>query len=98
MKRMTFALVLSLFVCGSAFAQTAQPAAPAREKTIVDLVKDEIAKGNYREAEALARRDMRAIGRTPLAIEAFSWLGRGALASKQYEAAMTYAARAYEMV
>jgi thiol-disulfide isomerase/thioredoxin len=98
MKRTTFALVLSLFVSTATFAQTAQPAAPARQKTIVDLVKDEIAKGNYREAEALARRDMRAIGRTPLAIEAFSWLGRGTLAAKQYDVAMTYAARAYEMV
>src|ERR1051325_934882 len=98
MKRTTFALVLSLFVCVPAFAQTAPPAAPAREKTIVDLVKDEIAKGDYREAEALARRDMRAIGRTPLAIEAFSWLGRGTLAAKQYDVAMTYASRAYEMV
>ena len=97
MKRTTFALVLSLIVSVPAIAQTAQPAAPAREKTIVDLVKDEIAKGNYREAEALARRDMRAIGRTPLAIEAFSWLGRGTLAAKQYDVAMTYAARAYEM-
>jgi len=98
MKRTTFALVLSLFVSTATFAQTAQPAAPARQKTIVDLVKDEIAKGNFREAEALARRDMRAIGRTPLAIEAFSWLGRGTLAAKEYDVAMTYAARAYEMV
>lgn len=106
MKRTTVALVLSLFVCGSAFAQTeaasapatASQAAPAREKTIVDLVKDEIAKGDFRQAEALARRDMRAIGRTPLAIEAFSWLGRGTLAAKKYDVAMTYAARAYEMV
>ena len=97
MKRTTFALVLSLFVSAPAFAQTAQPAAP-REKTIVDLVRDEIAKGDFREAEALARRDMRAIGRTPLAIEAFSWLGRGTLAAKQYDVAMTYASRAYEMV
>ena len=98
MKRTTFALVLSLIVCSSAFAQTAQPAAPARQKTIVDIVKDAIAEGDFRKAEALARRDMRAIGRTPLAIEAFSWLGRGTLAAKQYDVAMTYAARAYEMV
>ena len=110
MKRTAAALVLSLFV-SPAFAQAptsqaapgqaAQPAAPApapRPKTIVDLVRDEIAKGDFRQAEALVRRDMRAVGRTPLAIEAFSWLGRGTLAAKQYDAAMTYAARAYEMV
>jgi thiol-disulfide isomerase/thioredoxin len=113
MKRTAFALVLSLFVSvvsteatarqaspgqsGQPVATATAPAAP-RQKTIVDLVRDEIAKGDFRQAEALVRRDMRVVGRTPLAIEAFSWLGRGTLAAKQYDAAMTYAARAYEMV
>jgi thiol-disulfide isomerase/thioredoxin len=96
MKRTIFALILSLIVPVAALAQTAAAPAP-REKTIVDLVRDEIAKGDFREAEALTRREMR-VSRTPIAIEAFSWLGRGALASKNYDAAMTYAARAYEMV
>ena len=101
MTRTTFALLLSLIVATGASAQTTTTPAPAgapRQKTIVDLVRDEIAKGDFRQAEALVRRDMRAIGRTPLAIEAFSWLGRGTLAAKQYDVAMTYAARAYEMV
>lgn len=99
MKRTTLALILSLIVSVPAFAQaTAQPAAAPRPKTIVDLVRDEIAKGDFREAEHLARANMREIGSTPLAIEAFSWLGRGAVAAKNYDAAMTYAARAYEMV
>ena len=99
MTRTTCALVLSLFVAVTASAQTAAtPAAAPRPKTIVDLTREAIAEGDLRKAEQLVRRDMRAIGRTPLAIEAFSWLGRGALASKQYDAAMTYASRAYEMV
>ncbi len=99
MKRTLTAAFLSLIVCVPALAQTAaQPAATPRPKTIVDLVRDEIAKGDFREAEHLARANMREIGSTPLAIEAFSWLGRGALAAKNYDAAMTYAARAYEMV
>lgn len=99
MTRTTLALILSLIVSVPAFAQaTAQPAAAPRPKTIVDLVRDEIAKGDFREAEHLARANMREIGSTPLAIEAFSWLGRGAVAAKNYDAAMTYAARAYEMV
>src|SRR4030095_7446306 len=100
MKSTISALVLSLFVSAAAFAQTPAPAAAAapRAKTIVDLVRDEIAKGDFREAEHLARANMREIGSTPLAIEAFSWLGRGAVAAKNYDAAMTYAARAYEMV
>src|SRR6185503_4406598 len=98
MKRTISALVLSLIVSVSALAQTPAPAAAPRAKTIVDLVRDEIAKGDFREAEHLARANMREIGPTPLAIEAFSWLGRGAVAAKNYGAAMTYAARAYEMV
>ncbi|MEP6783794.1 MAG: redoxin family protein, partial [Acidobacteriota bacterium] len=53
---------------------------------------------DFKKAEQLARADMKALGRTPLSIEAFSWLGRGALARNQYDVAMTYASRAYEMV
>ena len=98
MKRTTVALILSLFVATAAFGQTAQPAAAPRPKTIVDLVKDAIAQNDFREAEHLARANMREIGTTPIAIEAFSWLGRGAVARKQYDVAMTYAARTYEMV
>ena len=72
MKRTISALVLSLIVAASASAQTAQPAPAApRPKTIVDLVKDAIAEKDFRKAEQLVRRDMRALGRTPLAIEAF---------------------------
>ena len=101
MKRTTFALVLSLIVVVPAGAQTpAQPAAaPApAPKTIVNYVRDAIAEGDFRRAEQLARHDMSTIGPNPLAIEAFSWLGRGALAAKNYDAAMTFAARTYEMV
>jgi thiol-disulfide isomerase/thioredoxin len=95
MKRAISALILSLFVATAAAAQTAAAPAP---KTIVNLVRDAIAENDFRKAERLARADMKALGKTPLAIEAFSWLGRGALAAKQYDVAMTYAARAYEMV
>jgi len=108
MKRTISTLILSLIVAAFAEASAGQgptaqtPAPPAaaapRPKTIVDLVKDAIAENDFRKAERLARADMKALGRTPLAIEAFSWLGRGALARKQYDVAMTYAARTYEMV
>src|SRR4030095_14978280 len=99
MKRPISALVLSLIVATAAAAQTAAPPAAApRPKTIVDIVKDAIAENDFRKAERLARADMKALGRTPLAIEAFSWLGRGAVARKRYDVAMTYAARTYEMV
>jgi thiol-disulfide isomerase/thioredoxin len=98
MMRAICGLVLSLFVAGSAAAQTAPAAAAPAPKTIVNLVRDAIAENDFRKAEQLARADMKALGKTPLAIEAFSWLGRGALARKQYDVAMTYASRTYEMV
>ena len=101
MKRAISGLILSLIVVAAAAAQTSTPAPAATTsapKTIVNLVRDAIAENDFRKAEQLARADMKALGRTPLAIEAFSWLGRGALARKQYDVAMTYAARAYEMV
>jgi thiol-disulfide isomerase/thioredoxin len=97
MKRTLSALLLSLFVAASAFAQTPAAASPP-PKTIVNLVRDAIAENDFRKAEQLARADMKALGKTPLAIEAFSWLGRGAVARKQYDVAMTYSARTYEMV
>ncbi|MBY0496193.1 MAG: TlpA family protein disulfide reductase [Cyanobacteria bacterium] len=98
MKRTTFALVLSLIVSFPAFAQTpAAPAAP-RPKTIVDLVRDAIAQNDFKKGEKLVLDDMAANGTTPIAIEAFSWLGRGAVAAKRYDEAMTYAARTYEIV
>ena len=100
MTRIVPGLFLSLIVSVAAFAQTtAAPAAPTpRAKTIVDLVREAIAQNDFREAEHLARANMREIGSTPIAIEAFSWLGRGAVAAKNYDAAMTYSARTYEMV
>ena len=94
MSRTTSALILSLFVSTAAFAQA--PAAPP--KTIVQLVRDAIAANDYKKAEKLVLDDMAANGTTPIAIEAFSWLGRGMVAAKRYDEAMTYAARTYEIV
>jgi thiol-disulfide isomerase/thioredoxin len=106
MKRTISALILSLFVAafaeasagqgGSAVAQeTAKPAPP---KTIVQLVRDAIAENDFKKAEKLVIDDMAANGTTPIAIEAFSWLGRGYVAAKRYDEAMTYSARTYEIV
>ncbi|MEY4093970.1 MAG: hypothetical protein RLZZ53_1169 [Acidobacteriota bacterium] len=96
MKRIALLMVLSLVVTASAFAQTA-PAAPP-QKTIVQLVRDAIAENDLKKAEKLVLDDMAGNGTTPIAIEAFSWLGRGYLAAKNYDAAMTYASRTYEIV
>jgi thiol-disulfide isomerase/thioredoxin len=106
MKRTTFALVLSLIVAafaeasaGQGVSATAQDTAkPAPPKTIVQLVRDAIAENDFKKAEKLVLGDIAANGTTPIALEAFSWLGRGLVAAKRYDEAMTYAARAYEMV
>ena len=99
MNRITLALVLSLVVTAPAFAQSPAPApAAAPPKTIVQLVRDAIAENDLKKAEKIVLDDMAANGTTPIAIEAFSWLGRGYLGAKRYDEAMTYAARTYEIV
>ena len=99
MTRTISALILSLFVAAGAAAQTAAPPAPATPpKTIVNLVRDAIAENDFKKAEKLVLDDMAANGTTPIAIEAFSWMGRGLVAAKRYDEAMTYAARTYEIV
>lgn len=96
MTRTALALVLSLIVSTAAFAQT--PASAPPPKTIVQLVRDAIAENDFKKAEQLVVQDMAANGTTPIAIEAFSWLGRGFVAAKRFDEAMTYAARTYEIV
>ena len=97
MTRTISALILSLFVSAAALAQTPAPPAPA-PKTIVQLVRDAIAENDFKKAEKLVIDNMAENGTTPIAIEAFSWLGRGYVAAKRYDEAMTYAARTYEIV
>lgn len=102
---MLHALLLSLIVATFAEAtvaraggsqDAAKPAAPP--PTIVQKVREAIGQNDFVKAEKLVLDDMAANGSTPIAIEAFSWLGRGAVAAKNYGAAMTYAARTYEIV
>ena len=97
MIRIATAAVLSLIVAVSTFAQdTAKPAAPP--PTIVQKVRDAMAERDFKKAEKLVLDDMAANGTTPIAIEAFSWLGRGAVAAKRYDEALAYANRTYVIV
>jgi len=107
MIRIAMAAALSLIVAVPAFAQamvdepsvgqeTAKPAAPP--PTIVQKVRDAIAEPDFKKAEKLVLDDMAANGTTPIAIEAFSWLGRGAVAAKRYDEALAYANRTYAIV
>jgi hypothetical protein len=93
MKRAIFALVLSLIVAGHAAAQTPAPAAASRAEGRSSIsVRDAIAENDFRRPSCSCAPDMKAIGRTPLAIRGLLVLGRGALAAKKYDVAMTYAA------
>jgi thiol-disulfide isomerase/thioredoxin len=106
MKRTIAGLLLSPVVTAAAYAEATASQAPAAQtpapapppKTIVQLVRDAIAADDFKKAEKLVIDDMNANGTTPIAIEAFSWLGRGHVAAKRYDEAMTYGARAYELV
>ncbi len=97
MKRAALALILSLVVTVPSLAQ-AQTATTSPPKTIVQLVRDAINENDLKKAEKLVLDDMAGNGTTPIAIEAFSWLGRGYLGAKRYDEAMTYASRTYEIV
>lgn len=62
------------------------------QAALVSDVRDRIAKDDFTGAEALIRSHIAAGGKTPEAILAHSWLGRGALGLKRYDKAIDYAA------
>lgn len=65
-----------------------------------DIVRDvraAIARNDYKAGENLIAKFRTAKGVTPEMIEAVSWLGRGALAAKQFDAAYGYAEQAREL-
>jgi thiol-disulfide isomerase/thioredoxin len=65
-----------------------------------DIVRDvraAIAQNDYKTGESLIEKFKTANGVTPEMIEAVSWLGRGALAAKQFDAAYGYAEQAREL-
>ena len=64
----------------------------ASAQDIVKDVRTAIAKNNFASGEALIQNYRATRGATPELIEAESWLGRGALAAKQYDRAESYAA------
>lgn len=60
--------------------------------SIVQDVRSQIAKGDFAAGERLIAEYRKSQGVTPEMILGLSWLGRGALAAKQYEKADAYAA------
>ena len=64
---------------------------------VISAVRGAVAQGNFAAGERIVGEYRAAHGVTPELMEALSWLGRGALASKQWEKAEDYATRTYEL-
>ncbi len=58
---------------------------------LVREVRSAISRGDFALGESLVEKGRAGGGETPETLEAYSWLGRGALAAKQYDKAEAYA-------
>jgi thiol-disulfide isomerase/thioredoxin len=99
---LTLALAAALVPAARAEAQTAPaPPAPAvataKPQNIIGDVRAAIAKGDFAGGEAQLNAYRASKGTTPEALEALSWLGRGALAAKQLDKAENYALETYDL-
>lgn len=99
LPRLLSAAVLAAFLPTAAvLAQAPAPApAAAPPPNLIQQVRAVINKGDLAGAAAVAEAYRRDKGITPEYLEAFSWLGRGALAQKDYDAAEQYALDAYDL-
>jgi thiol-disulfide isomerase/thioredoxin len=100
-RTLSCVLVTLCFGLGST-AVLAQPSgapAPAAAplQTIITEVRAAIATGDFAAGERLLTAYRAEKGTTPEALEALSWLGRGALAAKQLDKADTYAEQTYDL-
>lgn len=94
---LTFAILIA--PTSAALAQTAAPAAPAPAppRTVITDVRAAIAKNDFAGADKILADYRKEKGTTPEALEAMSWLGRGALAAKQLDKADAYAEQTYDL-
>lgn len=92
MRRLTIALTLSAVVAagGHYTAQTSSD-------DLIASVRAAIAAHDLARGDRIVQQFRAATGTTPEAIEALSWLARGALAEKQLDAADRYAAETYKL-
>ncbi len=88
MKRLTMCLGVWILLASSASAQT----------TIVADVRAAIGRRDLAGADDLLQKFRREQGTTPEALEALSWLGRGALAAGDNERAIKYAQQTRQLV
>lgn len=95
-------LLAALILCATAAvaspvlaqAQTTQAAAPPG---LIPQVRAALNANDIPRAEALIAEFRKVNGTTPEALEAFSWLGRGALAQKKYDEAEQFALDTYDL-
>ena len=78
-------------------AQAPAPAAAAAAPSVIADVRAAIAKNDFAGGERLLAAYRKEKGTTPEALEAMSWLGRGALAAKQLDKANAYAEQTYDL-
>jgi thiol-disulfide isomerase/thioredoxin len=79
-------------------AAVAQPASAQRGRTgVIPEVRAEIAKADFARGEAVLKSYQDRVGNTTEVLEAMSWLGRGALAAGQLDAAERYADETYRL-
>jgi thiol-disulfide isomerase/thioredoxin len=105
MRSLGFALLAVGLTASALAGQAAAPAAaapqaaatPAPPPNLIQQVRAVIGKGDLAGAEAVAAAYRKEKGITPEYLEAFSWLGRGALAAKRFDQAEQYALDAYDL-
>jgi cytochrome c biogenesis protein CcmG/thiol:disulfide interchange protein DsbE len=94
-RTMPLASCLSLAALSLGVALHAQT--PAQPQPIIPAVKNAATAGDLAKADALITAFRKEKGDTPEALEAFSWLGRGALGAKELDRAEQYALQAYDL-
>ena len=104
MRSLALALLIFSLAATSPAAQTAAPAGTAPQAAapapappnLIQQVRAVIGKGDIPGAEAVTAAYRKDKGITPEYLEAYSWLGRGALAAKKLDQAEQYALNAYD--
>lgn len=97
MKRAIPSVALLVALTSVAYAGQSAAPAPAAKQSIVAEVRAAIAKGDFEGGERILKTFRAEQGDTPEAIEALSWLGRGALAAKLWNMADAYAKDAQDL-
>ncbi len=98
MRKAAVVVVCALCLLPVALTPAAATQAPAAApQNLIQQVRAVINNGDLPGAEAVAAAYRTEKGITPEYLEAFSWLGRGALGQKEYDKAEQYALDTYDM-